>query len=110
MRDVFLFKKGGEVSKFVCGSVIVDCGAEEVLGVEVIGYSILSGRISSLSDFDWLCEKVISVNYDAEVDVLSFQIVFGVNITQRSGEGLFGFDECGRLVSFRFIDPCGLNE
>lgn len=90
---------GAIASRFAKEPVVVDCEDENILGIEIIGYSSISGRLPESADFQWLSQEVVSVGCDREEDVLTVEVAHGINTGQKSVDAVFGFDDDGRLVS-----------
>ncbi len=100
MEAINFYFAGHEVTRFVTDSLIVDYDDEEsIIGIEIIGYSYISGRPLAEADFVWLKNQVISLGCDSESDVLSLHVRFGNNAGQKKLMAIFGFDVDGRLLS-----------
>jgi uncharacterized protein YuzE len=100
MAAINFHRTGHVATHFITDSLIVDYDDDEsIIGIEIVGYSYISGRPLAETDFAWLKHQVISLGCDAESDVLSLQIGFGNNAGQKKLMASFGFDVDGRLLS-----------
>lgn len=104
---VLEFKKNGELySNLKIESVIVDYDdSGEIISIEILGYSHISGKPPSQRDMEWLAIQVKSLGCDDELDVVTIQTAFESNAGQKSVLAKFGFDEHQNLVSL--VLPCG---
>jgi len=99
MMKVLSFSDSSSVcAAMVDGAVVVDLSDDEILGVEIIGYSGISGRPPVAEDVEWMQTMVNSVGVYEDDDVLSIRVRTGPNTGQKELVARFGFDESGRLV------------
>jgi uncharacterized protein YuzE len=106
MEAINFHLAGHKATRFVTDSLVVDYDDDQsIVGIEIVGYSCISGRPLAEADFAWLKHQVISLGCDSESDVLSLNIRFGNNVGQKKLMASFGFDVDGRLLSLSISPP-----
>lgn len=107
MEGITLISRCAEPVRTVEGSVIVDCDDAGIIGIEIIGYSHLSGTSPCADDILAGAENLVSLGCDAESDVVTIQVRFGENKSQKSVLAVMGFDDKSRLVYVSIPDRIG---